>query len=369
MRNFVNKLKVTTMSELLKVFAQRLKQARILKKMSMDQLVANIGGIITKQAISKYESAKMMPNSTVLVALATALEVDADYFFRPFTFDVDELKVSFRKKSDTSVKDVNSLKVQIQDEVERYLEVEEILGKDKQAAPQIECDQLSTPSQMRALAKKLREEWQLGIDAIGNVQDVLESHGLKVICTDAPLGFDGVSGIVNEKDYIVVLNKRQEHVERRRFTAMHELGHLLFDKHFSPTLTLREKENLCDAFASEMLLPSSVLQSIFSPGEKISTSEVRQLQVVYGISFDAIMHKLHELGIINDSKYKTYCIRKNQNEALKRFVEDSCYNEAFSTQFETMVYAAAAKDLISTSKAASLLHSSVGTVRKHLNVI
>lgn len=357
------------MSELLKVFAQRLKQARILKKMSMDQLVANIGGIITKQAISKYETAKMMPNSTVLVALATALDVDADYFFRPFTFDVNELKVSFRKKSDTSVKDINSLKVQIQDEVERYLEVEEILGKEKQPAPHMGCGQLSTPSQMREQAKKLREEWQLGIDAIGNVLDVLEAHGIKVICADAPLGSDGVSGVINGKDYIVVLNKRQQHVERRRFTAMHELGHLLFDKHFAPDLTLREQEKLCDAFASEMLLPSNVIQGIFSPGEKISTSEIRQLQVVYGISFDAIMHKLHELDIINDSKYKTYCIRKNQNEALKRFVEDSCYNEAFSTKFETMVYAAAAKDLISTSKAASLLHSSVGTVRKHLNVI
>ena len=178
-----------------------------------------------------------------------------------------------------------------------------------------------------------------------------------------------MSGIINGKDYIVVLNKLQEHVERRRFTAMHELGHLLFDKHFSSALTLREREKLCDAFASEMLLPSSILQEIFNPGEKISASEVRRIQEVYGITFDAIMHKLNELGIISDSKYKTYCIRKNKNESLKRFVKESHYNEAFSTKFETMVYAAAAKDLISTSKAASLLHSSVSTVRNHLNVI
>lgn len=357
------------MTDQLKIFSQRLKQARILRKISMDQLVLDVGGIITKQAISKYESAKMMPGSTVLVALANALEVDVDYFFRPFTFDVNQLKVSFRKKSNTSVKDVNSLKVQIQDAVERYLEVEEILGKYKLPAPQIDCGKLLDSSQMRELAIKIRKEWQLGIDAIGNVQDVLEAHGIKVICTDSPPGFDGVSGVINGKDYIVVLNKRQEHVERCRFTAMHELGHLLYESHFSSALTLREREKLCDAFASEMLLPSIILQGIFTPGEKISTSEVRQLQVVYGISFDAIMHKLHELDIISDSKYKTYCIRKNQNEALKRFVEDSCYNEAFSTKFETMVYAAAAKDLISTSKAASLLHSSIGTVRKHLNVI
>ena len=82
---------------------------------------------------------------------------------------------------------------------------------------------------------------------------------------------------INGKDYIVVINKEQDHVERRRFTALHELGHLLFDKHFSSDLTLREKEKLCDAFASEMLLPSNVVRKIFSPDERISTSEVRPL--------------------------------------------------------------------------------------------
>ncbi len=357
------------MAELLNVFSQRLRQARILKKISMDQLASMIGNSVSKQAISKYETGKMMPNSTVLTALASALDVEPDYFFRPFTFDLNEFKVSFRKKSDTSTKDVNALKVRIQDAVERYLEVEEILGKEKDIVLQTDGEQLSSPAQMWEQATLLRDEWQLGYDAIGNVQDVLEEHGIKVICTEAPSGFDGVSGIVNGKDYIVVLNKTQSHVERRRFTTMHELGHLLFDKRFSPSLTLREKEKLCDAFANEMLLPSIVVRKVFSSGEKISTFEIRQLQVVYGISFDAIMHKLHDMGIINDSKYKTYCIRKNHDDAWKQFVEATLYKEDFSTKFDTMVYAAAAKDLISTSKAANLLHSSVSTVRKRLSVI
>ena len=357
------------MADVINVFGQRLKQARILKKLSMDQLVSMIGNAVSKQAISKYESGKMMPNDSVLVDLSTALDVEPDYFFRPFSFDYQDLKVSFRKKSDTSAKDVNALKVRIQDEVERYLEVEDILGKDKEYGPQMACDQLRAPEQMRTLANQLRDKWNLGTDAIGKVQDVLEDHGVKIICTEAPKSFDGVSGIINGKDYIVVINKEQAHVERRRFTALHELGHLLFDKHFSPDLTLREREKLCDVFASEMLLPSCVVKKIFSPDDRISTSEVRRLQVVYGISFDAIMHKLHELGIINDSKYKTYCIQKNKNGVWKDYVEQTLYKEDFSTKFETMVYSAAAKDLISTSKAASLLHSSVSSVRKHLNVI
>lgn len=353
----------------LEIFAQRLKQARILKKISMDQLVLRIGGIVSKQAISKYESAKMKPTSAVLIALATALDIDVDYFFRPFIFDVDQFSVSFRKKSDTRAKDVNALKVQIQDEIERYIEVEELLGKPIDSIQCSKGDELTTKKQMRDLAIELRKKWNLGEDAIGNVQDTLESKGIKVISTEAPEGFDGVSGIVNGKDYIVVLNSNQKHVERRRFTGMHELGHLLYNNRFSAVLTPHERENLCNSFASEMLLPTATLKKIFKPGEKISALELRQLQMVYGISIDAIMHKLNEIGIVSDSKYKNYNIRKRQSKSLRDFATASYYKENMINKFEIMVYAAAAKDLITTSKAASLLHTSINTVRKHLNVI
>ena len=353
----------------LEIFAIRLKQARILKKLSMDKLVELIGGIVTKQAISKYESGKMKPNSTVLIAFSTALDVEPDYFFRPFSFDVNEFDVSFRKKSGISAKDVNALKVQIQDQVERYLEIEELLGMPVDGIKKQEGAELSTPEQMRQLARDVRKEWNLGDDAIGNVQDTLESKGIKVISTDAPDGFDGVSGIVNGKDYIIVLNRSKINVERRRFTCMHELGHLLYNDRFSADLTQRQKEKLCDSFANEMLFPTDALKKIFKPGERISTSELMQLQLIYGISIDAIMHKLVDIGILSENKYKSYCINKGKNKDLKDFVEETRYRENMTNKFETMVYAAAAKDLITTSKAASLLHSSVGTVRKHLNII
>ena len=73
------------MPNVLNVFAQRLKQARILKQLSMDQLVSKIGGLVSKQAISKYESGQMMPSDDVLCALCVALGVEPDYFYRPFT--------------------------------------------------------------------------------------------------------------------------------------------------------------------------------------------------------------------------------------------------------------------------------------------
>lgn len=84
----------------MEIFAKRLRQARVKEKISMEALSRLLNGLVSKQAISKYETAKMMPSSTILIALADALHMDLDYFFRPFAFDVQEMKVSFRKKSE-----------------------------------------------------------------------------------------------------------------------------------------------------------------------------------------------------------------------------------------------------------------------------
>ena len=105
----------------LEVFAKRLRQARIKEKLSMDALCEKAQGVVSKQAISKYEAAKMMPSSSTLMALAEALRVNLDYFFQPFKFDVEEMRFSFRKKASVKAKDTAALKIRIQEEIEHYL--------------------------------------------------------------------------------------------------------------------------------------------------------------------------------------------------------------------------------------------------------
>jgi len=353
----------------LEIFAKRLRQARIKARLSMEALCTKMGGIVSKQSISKYESAKMMPNSTILISLSEALDVELDYFFRPFSFDIGNFDVSFRKKSNVGAKDVSALKVQIQDDIERYLEIEEILGGEKTRLQAFETNLIKSPMDMERCAKEVREKWGLGKDCIANVQDMLESNGIKVIYTSAPESFDGVSGIVNNTHYIIVLNREKTHTERRRLTSLHELGHLLFNDKFSSDLTSREKENLCNVFANELLLPGEILEATFAGKSKIAIEELIAIGEAYGISVDAIVHKLHDMGIVSEKRYRNFYIRKNQNIALKNKVEKSWYEETMTNRFEAMVFSALAQQLISTSKAASLLNCSVNKVRQELNVI
>ena len=78
------------------IFAQRLKNARIMKGYSMDGLVAAMGNNLSKMSISKYEKCQLSPNSSVLIALSKALEQPLDYFFRPFSLKIESIK--FRKQ-------------------------------------------------------------------------------------------------------------------------------------------------------------------------------------------------------------------------------------------------------------------------------
>jgi Zn-dependent peptidase ImmA (M78 family)/DNA-binding XRE family transcriptional regulator len=354
----------------LMTFAKRLQQARLKARLSMEKLCEKMNGLVTKQAISKYEKAKMMPSSTILISLAEVLDCDIDYFFRPFTFELDQFKVSFRKKSDTTAGDQKALKVQIQDEVERYLEIEDVLQLKPTALlsePLVPSQPLSSSSDMVEMAQKVREAWQLGNAPILNAMELLEAHGIKVLLTEAPEDFDGVSGIVNDITPVIVLNSTNTHIERRRLTSFHELSHLLFNDYFSTNLTEHQKENLCNAFANEMLLPSAVLLSQFEGKKQIAYAELEALSVNYGISIDAIIYKLKDLGIVGDKRYRAFCIQKRKSPAFNEFIVKSRFTEKATTRFKTMVYNALVQELISTSKAASLLGESINTVRKYAN--
>ena len=84
-----------------------------------------MGNMVSKQALSKYEKGVMMPENKTLVALAKALDVSLDYFFRPMS---SINKVEFRKKSTLGVKKQQQVKECVRDIAERYITVEQLLS-------------------------------------------------------------------------------------------------------------------------------------------------------------------------------------------------------------------------------------------------
>lgn len=347
------------------IFAQRLKNARVMKCFSMDDLVNAMGNKISKMTISKYEKCQLSPSSTIIISLAKALNQPVDYFFRPFSVHIDSIK--FRKtKSNLLVKQEKSIKENISDLIERYIKIEEICNTYvKFDSPVKEI--ISNEEQVKKSARSIRENWIIGNDGIVNVIDLLEEHGVKIMEIDAPESFDGLSSMVNDIYPVIILNKTYSS-ERKRFTALHELGHLALT--FDSSVSDAKEEKLCHLFASEMLVSEDVFKKeIGEIRHDISYQELKAIQIKYGVSCDALMYKAKSCGVISGQRYKSFRIQKNRNPYFKKLVEKSLYSQEESHRFVSLVYKALSSELITISKAASLLNQSVEQVREDIALV
>jgi len=341
------------------IFGKRLKCAREMKGLSMADLAGEMADIVSRQAIYKYEAGKMLPDSTVLIKLAAVLGVKVDYFFRPFTIALSGIE--FRKKAKMSEKARKSIQQQVMDNVERYFEIEDIVGINR-GVSSIRMDRIvKTREDALIIAQRLREDWELGEDGITDVINLLESKGIKVIEFNTTNDFDGLSGTVGN-DIVIVLNSNISPTERKRFTALHELGHLIMD--FDESVDDKTKEKLCHAFASEFLIPSKVFKRVLGDISKSTLNMVTfaEIQHNFGVSIDALIRKAEDESMIAGNRYKNYHIRKNTNPAFKLYVEKTRIEPETPNRFVALVYDAYSRSLISVSKAAALLNVPVNEV-------
>ena len=340
------------------IFAKRLKSARVLAALSQEQLVKKMGNIVTKNAVSKYEKGEMMADGKILLALAKALKVKPDYFFRPYTVEID--KVEFRKKKRLSVKEVNSIRQNVTDFVERYLEVEQFLNISTSFVNPIEDLNIECLNDVEKAALDVRSQWNLGLNALSNVIDLLEDNEIKVIEVDANDNFDGFSGWADRKIPIIVINKNYN-ADRKRLTALHELGHLILN--LSDDLSEKEIEKRCFQFAGALLLPESTFKSEIGPVRShLTLPELIALKEAFGISIQAIMARARDLEIINEPQFINFrkWINKNRSEEnLGYFVGNE---KAF--RFKQLIYRAASEEVISLSKAANLSNQKLAEFRK-----
>lgn len=345
------------------IFSQRLINARKIRCMSQRMLSDAVGGLVSPTAIAKYERGVMMPSSTILIAFSDALELSLDYFFRPFTINLDASKFEFRKKTRMGTKKVESIKYLVCSKIEKYIEIEELLGLDSHF--DFNYDNFSVECEEDAidLACKFRKDLNIGSDAIVSAIDLLESAGIKIIEIDYCNDFDGTCNKAGDIPVIVV--NKNINSERKRLTIFHELGHLLLN-----CIEGVDKERMCNIFANEILIPSERIKSILGEARHdISLIELKAIQREYGISVDALMVKARQLNIITENRYTSFHKKKNALPNFKNDVESSLYQLEHTDRYERLVYRAVASDMITISKASDLLEMSVTDVRNTLNLM
>lgn len=340
------------------LFAQRIKNARVMYGLTLDELCEKMGNLVSKQSISKYEKGVMMPENNVIVALAKALNVNLEYFFRPLS---SINKVEFRKKSTLSVKKQEQVKECVRDITERYITIEQLLGINISFQNPIEDIVVEDCDGVENVVRELRKGWWTGLRNLSNVVELLEDKGIKVLMVDFDMSFEGLSAWVNDNEFPVVVINRNMSVERIRFTAMHELGHLLLN--IPSELPDKEKEKICHRFANAMLLPKEALiEEVGNKRRGIALPELIAIKEQYGISVAAVLMRMRDLGIINNSYYKNFYIshisKDRQEEKLGGYkgVEES-------NRFMMLLNRAVAEEVVTMSRAAELSNVKLATFR------
>jgi len=325
-------------------FAERLKSARKMKGWSLQELADRIGVSITKQALNKYEQNMMKPTGEVLIALSKVLDVKPDYFLKSSNIELGP--VEFRKHAKLSVKDIDSIKERVKDFLERYLEVEKLLNIETVFDNPIKKIEIKEVEDVEEAALALINKWNLGYDPIPNVIEMVEANGVRVIEIDAPDEFDGLSTFVGNIP-VIVINKNYS-VERKRFTVLHELGHLV--------LSIKEgadKERICHAFAGALLLPDDCLEKLIGEKRKnIALGELVSIKEQFGISVQAIMMRAQLKEIVDKASASRFWRSMAGNK--KEIGLGTFADREKSYRFEHLVFRLAAEDIVSISKAANL---------------
>jgi len=340
-------------TEQLEIFGARLKSARMIAGLSLRELSDKIDNEVTKQSLSKYENGQMQPTSKVLQSLAKALNQKIDFFLlNSFTqFE----SISYRKKQDLPKKEEEAILERARAYYENYSEIEIILGaKSKFINPVSELI-INGYEDVEQAATILRKEWDLGLQPISNLIEMLESVGIKVYVIEHSDKIDGVSIDVENGSPLVIINVADKPLERIRFTILHELAHsfLRFSEAIKSDSKLLEK--LCHYFASCLLLPRTKLLEMIGGKKRtyIQIEELKSIKNFFGISIRAIVYRLKQIGIITENYHKRWSIWLNKTYGAKN--EPGSYlGVEKSYRFMQLINRALSEELISISKAAAL---------------
>jgi len=415
-------------------FGVRLRAARKMAGMSLEDLAAKLAGCVTKQAISKYETGRMMPSPEVLEKLVEVLKIatwgaspikaEDTVIEKQLVFESPMLlresvrmqRTAFRRQgllrrllkdkgslseepskhylisarstvpeegwdrsgksldpldarrarylvawqSDAAVNEIkfrageklaakteSALKYRVADHLQRYQELESILGTAAEFDNPVANHPVRTDEEVEAAAAAVRGRWELGQGPVVNLLGLLEDKGIKVYEARGIEGFEGLSGRFGFRPFVAV--SLDFPADRVRFTAAHELGHVLCG--FSGNESL---DSRCHAFGAAFLLPSRALERAFAGSRrKVTLGDLGEIKETYGVSLQAIMYRARARGFVSDRQLRSFRETvKARGWAVEEPVAYRGHERA--ARFRRLLHRAVAAGIMDVARAAEL---------------
>lgn len=302
----------------------RLTQARQLAELTKRAVSDAIG--VSPAAVGQWESGVTAPRPDHVLRLAEVLDVPPGFLAsgrRNVRLDVADAHfrslrstpASLRGKAIAFTRQVEELAYALEKRVQ-------LPPVDLPGFCDGEVQPGSSTGDPVAAAGEVRRRWKLGDGPVAHLVRTLEQHGL--IVTLVPFAgaetktVDAFSTSHLPRPIIVLTPDRADDVYRHRFTAAHELGHLVLHGDVMPGDPVQEKQ--ADAFAAEFLTPGASITPELPPRMDIRALE--QLSQSWGVAVDSLVYRCHEVGRISDSAYRRAFQRINQLRRIGLFTHD-----------------------------------------------
>lgn len=299
----------------------RLTQARRLAGMTKAAVARSLG--VSAVAVGQWESGTHPPRPDHVKQLAELLEVPSAFLAtgRPYA-RLESSSAHFRSLRKTP----SHQRAKAIAFAEQVWELVHALEKRVQLPPvdlpgfsagEV-CSEFAGGNPMQA-AQALRRHWELGNEPIAHLVRTMETHGLIVTLVpfagSATATVDAFSTSQLPRPIIALTPDRANDVYRHRFTAAHELGHLLLHGDAVPGDVIQEKE--ADAFAAELLTPGPVITPELPP--RMDLTALDRLSKKWGVAVDSLVYRCREVGAVSDPAYRRAYQRLNHLRRLGLF--------------------------------------------------
>lgn len=330
--------------------------------LSQGELGAKLG--VTRQTIAAWEKGERTPSLEHLSKIARALNVPLDLLLG----DVEETGPSLLFRSDNPESLGPELRGLLAHKYQDYASVEKMTGELSALPPSHNLEGYD-PLTSEAMGREVRD-W-LGVEQapLGDVLSLLESKGIKVILHPLPNDISGLSAYTEELGGVIFVNSSHP-TERKYFTALHELGHLIFHRreYGKPQAGKdKEKENTVNHFAGAVLMPRNVVEKELRNYRRqwIPEPLLQDLKLRYQVSMRLLLIRANQVGMIPTSQ------KRQQYEALDKKYGPTKEPPELSPpgtlrRLERLVYLALLKEEITTSRAAEILGRPLVEVRRKL---
>ncbi len=357
----------------LEVVAQNTRRIRLAKKLSRKKLAESSD--LSLAAIGNIENCKGKPRMNTLLAVSQALDIPLRELFQP----VRALrKVRFR--SHVSMKSRENLLAETARRLDDFNYLEELLDERIPIKTNRIRERVSEVSPREA-ALLCRVEFGLNpLEPITDICSVLEKSGIKLFpVTNSSDAFFGLS--IGEEDggpAIVVNVQDRISIERRIFSAAHELGHLLLhlDAYdVDASAENKDEEREADQFAGHFLMPDEAFREEWNDAAGLHwVDRVLKVKTVFRVSYKAVIVRLLEHEAVDQSVWKKFSIA--YKERFKRslpFKEEPMGLASepfgiapfgfFEDRFSRLVRRAVEEEKISLSRGAEMLRISLVEMR------